>query len=199
MTPFEKDEPLLSIVEHYWWLMAFRGLIVLVFGVLIFLKPEITTLFFVTLFAVYMVLNGLFSLFLGIRARTGNWRISTFFMPGILSLFAGLVIYVAPGLAAIALVGMVGLWSVIIGLIELLLYTELRKVLLHRWALLLAGLLSGFAGAALLLRPFYIVMLDEWPVGETAIVLGAALMFLAFRLRHVRDLSPSKVGSGSAA
>jgi uncharacterized membrane protein HdeD (DUF308 family) len=178
MTSYEEDKPLLDLLTRYWWLMACRGFVIALYGGLIFVRPYKTTLAFIILFTLYMLVSGLIALVLGFQSRTGPLRISAFLLPGAASVVIGLAVFTFPGLGVLAL----------IGLAELLLAIQLRKVLRHKWALLLAGALSCLTGGSVLIRPIYIVFLDSWKVGTASLLLGTILIVLAIQMRHITDL-----------
>jgi uncharacterized membrane protein HdeD (DUF308 family) len=188
MTSYEEDKPLLDLLTRYWWLMACRGFVIALYGGLIFVRPYKTTLAFIILFTLYMLVSGLIALVLGFQSRTGPLRISAFLLPGAASVVIGLAVFTFPGLGVLALIGLVGAWCVLIGLTELLLAIQLRKVLRHNWALLLAGALSCLTGGSVLIRPIYIVFLDSWKVGTASLLLGTILIVLAIQMRHITDL-----------
>jgi uncharacterized membrane protein HdeD (DUF308 family) len=190
MTSYDEDKPLLDLLKRFWWLMACRGFIMAAYGAFVFIFPYTTTLVFIVLFTLYMLASGIIALILGYRSRNRPHRLSAFFLPGLASIIIGLTVLLLPGLAILALIGLVGIWSLLLGLTEFLLAVQLRKVLRHKLALLIAGTLSCVAGASVLLRPIYIVFYDSGRVGAAALLLGTGLIVLAVQMRHVTDVGP---------
>jgi uncharacterized membrane protein HdeD (DUF308 family) len=99
------------------------------------------------------------------------------------SVLAGLVAFFWTGLTALALVMLIGAWSIIIGAAEIAAAVRLRRQIEGEWLLGLSGVLSVLFGILLLIAPGAgMVALAIW-IGAYAIALGVLLVALALRLR----------------
>lgn len=58
-----------------WWLLALRGLLGVIFGIIALVMPVATILALVLLFSAYMLVDGCFSLYAAVRAmrRRDSW------------------------------------------------------------------------------------------------------------------------------
>jgi uncharacterized membrane protein HdeD (DUF308 family) len=74
-----------------------------------------------------------------------------------------------------------------LGLMEILLASRLRKAFFHQLTLLTAGLVSAFLGVSMLMSPWKILMLDLWKIQVAALFLGTILSLLSFGMRHIKD------------
>src|SRR4029077_1246879 len=83
-----------------WWLLALRGLVAVLFGVLAFLWPGITLITLVWLFGAFALVNGLLSLVLAAKAPKGYPRFGSLIFGGLLGILAGLVTFVMLGITA---------------------------------------------------------------------------------------------------
>ena len=183
MNPENTDDTL-SLLTCYWWLMAVRGAGIAIYGLLTLVWPEITFVVLVSLSGILAIVVGVLSLITGIRSSSSAHRFSAFIMPGLVGIGIGVVAFVMPNLTELALVGLVGVWSVVLGLTELLLAIRLRGSYAHEWTLIIAGILSLIVGAYVLIWPDKILLVAIEQVGIAALIFGSVLAGLAFRLRQ---------------
>ena len=165
-----------------WWALALRGAAAIVFGLIALISPPSAVAALVFLFGVYAVVDGVFNLIAAARAHGGE-RWGSLALEGMVSLICGLLAIFWPGITALALVMLIGAWSVITGIAEIAAAVRLRKHIQHEWLLGLSGVLSIVFGILLFVAPVVgLVVLAVW-IGAYAIVFGALLVGLGFRLR----------------
>jgi len=167
-----------------WWLLALRGLVAMLFGVLAFIWPGATLLTLVWLFGAFALVNGLLSLVLAAKAPKGYPRLGSLILGGLLGILAGLLTFVMPGLTALGLLILIAVWAIVTGIMELMAAIRLRKVIANEWLLILAGIASVAFGAILLFRPAAGALVLIWWIGAWALIFGILLMILAFRMRN---------------
>jgi uncharacterized membrane protein HdeD (DUF308 family) len=166
-----------------WWALLIRGIAAVIFGVLTLLAPGISLVTLVVLFGAYAFADGIFAIVMAIRQRGGRNPRWVLWLQGVAGLGAALVTWFYPGLTAVALLFLVAGWAVVTGVLEIVLAIRLRKVISGEWLLVLSGVLSVALGVVLALFPAPgIIALVLW-IGAYAIVFGALLTGLSFRLR----------------
>jgi uncharacterized membrane protein HdeD (DUF308 family) len=167
-----------------WWLLALRGLIAVVFGVLAFMWPGATLLTLVWLFGAFALLNGILSLVLAAKTPKGYPKVGSLIFGGLLGILAGLLAFVMPGITALGLLILIAAWAIATGVMELVAAVRLRKIITNEWLLILAGIASVAFGVILLLQPAAGALALVWLIGAWALVFGILLMILAFRVRN---------------
>src|SRR6195256_5928308 len=167
-----------------WWLLALRGLVAVLFGLLAFMWPGATLITLVWLFGAFALVNGILSLILAAKAPKGYPRVGSLILGGLLGILAGLLTFVMPGITALGLVILIALWAIVTGIMELVTALRLRKIITNEWLLVLVGVLSVVFGVLLILMPAAGALALIWWIGIWALVLGILLMVLAFRMRH---------------
>src|ERR1041384_8211312 len=91
---------MLTMLSRNWGLLALRGVLALLFGVLTFLYPGIALSTFVLVFGVYAVIDGLAAVWSAIQHRTQQgWWIML--LEGFVSVIAGIIAFVYPGITAL--------------------------------------------------------------------------------------------------
>jgi uncharacterized membrane protein HdeD (DUF308 family) len=166
-----------------WWALALRGLAAIIFGILAFIWPGITLAALVFLFGVYALVDGAFAIVAGIRATKENNRWWLLLIEGILSVFAGVLAFVVPGITGFFLIVLIASWAIVTGVFEIAAAIQMRKQITGEWMLALSGVASIFFGLALLIRPSVGALAVVWIIGSFAIVFGVLMVALGFKLR----------------
>ena len=171
-------------LAHNWWMLALRGLVAIIFGVLAFVLPGMTLLTLVFLFGAYAIVNGVLALVHAFSAPKGYPRFGALIFTGIISIAAGALAFVWPGITALSLVLLIAAWAIVNGVFEIATAIRLRRVIEHEWLLALAGILSVLLGIVILLQPAAGALALVWWIGGFAIAFGVLLVALAFRVRR---------------
>jgi len=171
-----------------WWLLALRGLVAVLFGVLAFMWPGATLITLVWLFGAFALVNGILSLVLAAKTPKGYPKVGSLILGGLLGILAGLLAFVMPGITALGLLILIAAWAIVTGLMELVAAVRLRKIINNEWLLVLAGIASVVFGVILLFQPAAGALALIWLIGAWAFVFGILLMILAFRMRNWKGL-----------
>jgi uncharacterized membrane protein HdeD (DUF308 family) len=186
---------MLNLLARNWWLVEIRGVAAIAFGILAFLWPGLTLLVLVTLFAAYVLIDGialLLSLARGEPATRGH-RLSVGLM-GILGVAVGIATIFWPGITALALLYLTAFWAITLGATQVIAAIRLRRELAGELWLVIGGLLTILFGVFILVFPGTGLLSLVWIVGAWAIVFGITNVILAWRLRGLHhDILRSRV------
>jgi uncharacterized membrane protein HdeD (DUF308 family) len=173
-----------SILSRYWWMILLRGLIWILFGIVIFVQPAISLVTLTLMFGVFALGDGIASVVsaIGGRREHENWWV--LLLAGLTGIGAGLLTFWAPGITALALLFYIAIWAIATGLLELVAAIRLRKEIEGEFWLALAGLISIAFGVLIVARPGVGVLSVLWMIGGFAIAFGLILIGLAFRVRR---------------
>lgn len=173
-----------------WWLLALRGVIAVAFGTAAILMPAITLATLAALFAAFALLAGAVWIFGAIRnrARDDHWWVHL--LLGVFSVGAGMIAALYPGVTIVALILLVGANALVTGAFDIVIALRVRKHIKGEWMLVLNGIVSIAFGALVLLFPLGAGALAlAWLVGLYAIITGAVLLALSFKVRSWSRLS----------
>jgi uncharacterized membrane protein HdeD (DUF308 family) len=173
-----------ELLEQSWWMLAARGAIAVLFGVLALVWPGLTLLWLVILFAAYALAGGGIEVYAAWknRARDENWWL--ILLLGLVSLGVGVIAVFHPALTALVLVLLMGANALATGILDIAAAIRLRKVIENEWLLILAGLVSVAFGILVFLFPGAGALALVWLISLYAIITGALLLTLAFRARE---------------
>ena len=166
-----------SLAQH-WWVLLLRGLLAIAFGFLTYARPGLTILLLVTFWGAYALVDGIFEVIAGVRAKWG----SLIFL-GVIGIGAGIVALVRPGLTAVALIWVLAFWAIIAGVMQISAAIRLRKEVQGEWLWILSGILTIALGVLFLARPGEGILSVTWLIATLAIVWGILLVMLSFRLK----------------
>jgi len=113
------------VASHHWALLV-EGVIGVIAGVLTFAWPAITAIALLYLISAWAIFTGVFEIVAAIRLRRvipNEWLL---FLMGTLSALFGILILMAPGAGALAIVLWIGIYAVMFGIVLLALAFRLR-------------------------------------------------------------------------
>ena len=165
--------------------LAIRGIFAVLFGLVALFWPGVTVLALVLLFGAYAFVDGIFAIVAAFRqADKGvRWLI---LLEGVLGIVIGVVAFIWPGTAALALLYLIAAWAVITGILEIAAAVGLRRVIRGEWALIVGGVASVIFGVLLAVWPREGLLVLAWIFGIYALVFGVMQLVLAFRVRRMQ-------------
>jgi uncharacterized membrane protein HdeD (DUF308 family) len=172
-------------VTTRWWTLVIRGLAAIAF--LTFVMPSTSLLALVILWGAYAIADGVFAIVLSIRgARVvpgWGWLLAE----GIVSIAAGAVTFLWPGITAVVLLYVIAIWAVLTGIAEIATAIQLRSHVRGEWKLALSGVLSIVFGVLLFVRPGAGALAVTWLIGVYAILFGVLLVALGVELHRLTE------------
>jgi uncharacterized membrane protein HdeD (DUF308 family) len=169
-----------------WRALALRGLVALLFGLVVLFWPGLVLTVLSILFGIYAVVDGAITLVPALRSPDQGTQKTLPLAEGAVGIVAGLVALLWPGLTAIGLVYAIAGWAVVTGVLKVLTAILRRAEVQNVWMLAGSGALSVLFGTLLV-----VLARSDMPflapfVGGFAVVVGLALIVFAFRLRERR-------------
>jgi uncharacterized membrane protein HdeD (DUF308 family) len=113
--------------EQQWVSMLFGGLLSIAVGLLTFMMPGVTAIVLLYIIGAWAIITGLAEIATAIRLRrviTGEWML---LIAGVLSVLFGLVLFVRPGVGALAVLAWIGVYAILVGILLLAVAFRLRS------------------------------------------------------------------------
>ncbi len=180
-----------ELLVRSWWVLLLRGLTGILFGILTLLAPGLSLAVLVIFFGFYAIVDGVLAIASAFRYRAANGRTAAQIVQGIIGIAAGFVAFRMPGLTALALLYLVAAWAIVTGIFEVAAAIRLREVITGEWLLALSGIASVALGVVLMLFPGPGALALVLWIGAYALVSGALLTALSFRLRALGRSHPT--------
>ena len=177
---------MLEILTRNWWVLAVRGALAVLFGLLALIWPGITVLALVLLFGAYALVDGVMALYTALfdRGRLGGRGGGWLVLEGVAGVLAAIGAVVWPGITALVLLYLIAAWALVTGVAEILTAIRLRREIEGEWLLILTGALSILFGLLAFLFPGAGALAVVWLIAAYAIAFGVVMLILAFRLRR---------------
>jgi uncharacterized membrane protein HdeD (DUF308 family) len=169
-----------------WRALALRGLVALLFGLVVLFWPGLVFAVLAVLFGLYAVVDGAITLVPALRSSDRGARRWLPLAEGAVGVIAGLIALLLSGMAGNGLVYVIVGWALATGTLKILTAILLRAEVENGWLLSGSGALSVLFGIVLAAlagsdAPFLAPL-----IGAFAAVVGLALIVFAFRLRERR-------------
>ena len=179
------DTNVKAAAKAVWWLVLLRGIFMVIFGIIALVSPDIALLTLVWAFGFYAILDGITAIVIGIRTHGEPHWVWTI-VQGVVSVLAGVIALIWPGVTALALLFVVAVWALLSGIGEIGGAFASRNSGSNAWGWTLAGgILNVIFGVLLLIWPASGILTLIWLVAIFTLVGGIAQIVLAFRVQSV--------------
>jgi uncharacterized membrane protein HdeD (DUF308 family) len=165
-----------------WWMLLLRGVAAIIFGLLALAWPGMTLLTLILFYGAFVLVDGVLAIVAAITGGTmaPRWWLA---IVGLLGIAAGLLTFLMPGLTAVVLLYLIAGWAIATGAFQIVGAIRLRKEIDNEWYLILCGVVSVLFGVAMFMAPGAGALALIWVIGIYAIIIGALLVGLSFRLK----------------
>ena len=179
-TPIEQK--MKEALASLWWMPLIRGILLILFGILMFARPGSTLLGLISFMGIYWIVDGIFSIIEGIRGHTeksSTWML----VGGVVGILAGLVIVGNPVVAGVVsstfLTTLIGIATIANGIVMIFAGRNGQWT----WWGLIMGILYVIFGIFVIGHPLATMATLVWLFAFWALVSGVLAIVLAFKLR----------------
>ena len=178
---------MLAAASRLWWVLVLQGVLGITFGILAIIFPGLALVTLAYIFAIWAIVSGLSHLGEGMRVAEARGRSWPFAVIGVISLLAGVLAVIVPGITVFGLVLLLGAWLVTQGAMEVYTAYRIRREVTGEWILALVGVVRTLIGLVILALPIVGALLTATLLAVYAIVAGVTALTLGWRLRGLRS------------
>ena len=176
-----------SLAKKVWIFAIIRGVLGIIFGLVALFAPIATAVVLAIVIGAWAIVDGVFDIIEAIRHR-GSSSMALRIVWGAVSILFGILVLVWPGMSLGVLVIFVGIWAIIIGVLEIMASIRHRAVPNSGWVWgIIGGALAILFGILVLVRPSTGLVTIIWIIGIWAIAWGITLIVLGVQLRKAAN------------
>lgn len=179
---WEFDEGTMQALAKSWWMLGVRGLVALAFGLVALFWPGMTLGALIVFYAIFMLFDGAFAIGAAVSRSPWNRTWLPLLVVGLVSLLAGALSVIRPGLSDVALLYLIAGWAILCGVVEIITSLKLRQFMPDELLWVSIGILSFLFGLLLAIVPNPGTGL--WLIASFAFVYGILQLAFALRLRR---------------
>jgi uncharacterized membrane protein HdeD (DUF308 family) len=168
-----------------WWAIVLRGVLAVVFGVLVLASPAVGVAVLILMFAIYAGVDGIVALITAVNHGRAGLSWGWWMVEGLVSLVVAALALARPGVTLFAIVLLIAFRAILLGLFELG-GALAGRGLDHRWLLGITGMVSLLFGVLLITNPLAGTLALTWAVGVYAVVFGVMLVVVGLRALGTR-------------
>ncbi len=176
---------MLQKISNNWWLFVLRGLIAITFGIVAIAKPEQTVVALVLVFGAFTLVDGIFTLVASFSSAPYFDKWWLLLLEGAMGIIVGSLAIFMPTITGVLLLYLIATWALFIGILEIAVAIEFRRVIKGEGWLILGGLLSILLSVLLFIFPRAGEVSLIWLIGTYAIIFGISEVVFSFKLHGV--------------
>jgi len=162
------------------WMFAIRGIIALLFGLAVFIRPNIFNNSFAFLFGIYALVDGIVAAGMALDSRAGNGRWYIVFLEGLVGIVFGLLAM----FSKMSLLNVIAIWALVMGILELASVFATQGSFAHDWTMVIGGIASVVLAIVLFFTGASSMLML---VGIFAIVFGVMMFARFVQFKSVMD------------
>jgi uncharacterized membrane protein HdeD (DUF308 family) len=190
---------MLAVAARLWWVLVLQGILGIAFGILALVFPDVALATLALVFGAWAIISGFSHLGEGMRVAEARGRSWPFAVIGILSIVAGIIAVLVPGITILGLVLLLGAWLVTQGVMEVYTAWRIRREVSGEWIIALTGIVRTVIGLIVLAMPVIGAILTATLLAVYAIVAGVTALTLGWRLRSLRASRSGPTGRTASA
>lgn len=176
------EEQALSKIAHAWWLILLLGVVSLIAGIIVLIRPFGAIRVAAIIFGIWLLISGIFQLVQSFDIRLDSTSRVLSAISGLLGIVLGIFCFKSVEDRLSLLVLFIGLWWIIRGVMQLV--TGASGTGASGW-LIFTGILGILAGIVVLVWPITSLAILTIMVGIWLVVLGLFEVVASLRVRSI--------------
>ncbi len=175
---------MLATAARQWWVLILQGVLGIAVGIVAIIYPGVALGTIALLFAFWAIVSGASQLSAGWRVAEMRGKSWPFLLSGAVSVIAGVLAVLYPGITILYLILLLGAWILVSGVMEVYAAWKIRAEVTNEWILALLGIARIVGGVIILAMPIVGAVVSVALFATWAILTGIAALALGWRLRQ---------------
>lgn len=176
-----------TVMFRNWWAVMLRGLIMVVFGIILLAWPDKSVTVVLRIFGIIILAYGIVVLIQALMARSREGEPFVASLAGaVVTIAAGIITLAWPSATGLVVLYIVAIWAIVTGVIEIAAAFTFPVRDWPVWVLGLGGIISIVIGVLLISFPSSGIVGLAWLVGIYALVVGALLSVVGLKMRSIK-------------
>jgi len=179
-------------VYKNWWILAANGVVAILFGILLlgFNTEVIKTI--VTAFGILLLATGILLTVLAIRNIRKDKGSLMIILEAVITFAIGAIIIIKPGESLDLFIMMIGIWAIIIGIVQLVILINIKEAIRSKNLLLINAVATLGLGIILVFLKGSFAGFVTILLGMFSLLLGILMVYFSFLLRGVKFVPQKK-------
>jgi uncharacterized membrane protein HdeD (DUF308 family) len=170
-------------LKSLWLMPTLRGVLAILFGLILFAYPGLSLVFMVALFGAFVLISGIFTIIMGFMRRHYDAMWKNYITDGVISVIIGLIVWLWPAITSMVLVYFIAAWALIGGIIQIVSAIRLRQFFPSIWLSLIMGILLVVFALAVIIHPGAGAVAISFVIGIVAVAYGIIAIGFGLQLR----------------
>jgi uncharacterized membrane protein HdeD (DUF308 family) len=170
-----------------WWMMAVNGLIAIVFGFILLLLTAEDIKKIAFFFGIGIFAAGILMVFLAIRNIKKDKGGMMIMLEAVAILAIGAIIMLSPANSLKLFLILIGIWTLVLGIVQLVILINIRDVSPGKNILLFSALLTIALGVILFFDPLAFAVFVAKILGVIFILCGTLMIYMALVLKKSKS------------
>ncbi|MFE3289516.1 HdeD family acid-resistance protein [Rhodococcus sp. NPDC059234] len=179
----DSNEAILRIAKDVWWMLLVRGIVAIAFGIVAIAWPHVTVKALIVVVGIFWIVDGIISAVRAVQARKVVQSWVWWLAAALVSVTAGIVLFVWPDVTALVFAYLMGFWAILLGILEVIGSFQVMANGGQWIGSMVAGILALLFGLILVIWPGSGITGLMWLVGGFAILFGILFLVGAFQVR----------------
>jgi|SRR4030095_10198987 len=176
---------MLENLQKNWWLIAVRGVLAILFGLLALFSPYIVVFSLMTFFGFFALLSGVFIITLAFLGELDNRLLRI--IEGLIFIATGVLVILNPVSAVGGIMIFIAAWAIVSGLLQIIGAIRMRKLITNEWYMIFSGVISIIFGVVLAANLITGAGVLVMFFGAFAILSGLFTLLLSFKVRKLKS------------
>lgn len=181
-----------------WWFLLLNGLIACIFGFILLFNTRETIETVFSFFGAGILVVGLIILTAALINLKKERGAAMLIFQSVLTIGLGIFLMVAPEHSVKIIMILVGIWAIVLGILQLVIMANIRQNLTNKNIFLFNALLTLAIGGVMFLNPMEFAVFLTKIIGFLTLLFGLLLIFLSLIVRKVSQAVRNSENQGQA-